>query len=91
MGNQIQINYNSMTTTALKGVPITVTCRGFYNPIVPTIVSGFSVTTLDGERIQKVIEYSKDISLDASKYSPAIIDISTLSVVPTNTTVNTYS
>ena len=58
---------------------------------MPTIVSGFSVTTLDGERIQKVIEYSKDISLDASKYSPAIIDISTLSVVPTNTTVNTYS
>jgi len=91
VGNQIQINYNSMTTTALKGVPITVTCRGFYNPIVPTKLSGFFVTTLDGEQIQKTIESSPVLTLDASNYSPTILDISSLSVLPTNTTVNTYS
>ena len=80
-----------MTTTALKSVPITITCRGFYNPIVPAKLSGFFVTTLDGEPIQKIIESSPVIELDATKYSPAILEISSLSVLPTNTTVNTYS
>jgi len=80
-----------MTTTALKGVPITINCRGFYNPIVPTKLSGFFVTILDGEPIQKIIESSPVVALDATNYIPMIVDTTVLSVLPSNTTVNTYS
>jgi hypothetical protein len=80
-----------MTQTCLKGVPITINCRGFFNPIVPAPLSGFQVTTLDAEPIPKIIEASTIVSLDATLYSPVIIPITSLSVLPTNTTVNTFS
>jgi hypothetical protein len=80
-----------MTTTALKGVPITINCRGFLNPIVPTKLSGFYVITLDGEPIQKIIESSPVLVLDATNYTPMILDTLSLTVLPSNTTVNTFS
>jgi len=49
------------------------------------------VTILDGEPIQKIIETSPIVSLDASNFTPMILDTTILSVLPSNTTVNTYS
>lgn len=40
-GSAIQIKYDNMVESCIKGTPITISCRQFYNPITPEVWTGF--------------------------------------------------
>lgn len=81
-----------MVQSCIKGVPITIICRQFYNPITPEVWPGFQVTTYDNEVALRIIEQSSySVALDATKFLPAIMPTSSFIVDPTNTVVSTYS
>jgi hypothetical protein len=52
----INIYYEEMPKTCLIDKEITITCLQFYNPITPTVWTGFSLTTKDAEIDSKIIE-----------------------------------
>lgn len=77
VGDRIRIVYDNMVESCIKGAPITISCRQFYNPIVPELINGFFVITYDNEVDERVIEESSttEVVLDARAFKPAIIPI----------------
>ena len=91
--DRIKIIYDNMVESCIKGAPITISCRQFYNPIVPEDKSGFFIITYDNEVDERVIEESSktEVVLDAKAFTPAIIPIQNFIVDPTNVVVSTFS
>lgn len=52
----LEIKYEFMLDECLEGKAVVIECRGFYNPIVPIVKGGFSVTTYDSNAAMKPIE-----------------------------------
>lgn len=47
--DKIVIRYDNMVPSCISGTEIVITCRQFFNPITPDIITGFSLSTYDDE------------------------------------------
>jgi hypothetical protein len=66
--NLILISYNKIFN---EYEPIKIECLGWKNPIEPTIVNGFKLSTYTKKKV--MIDNSMDFSLDAYSFSPQLI------------------
>ena len=49
----------------MEGTVITVTCKGYYNPIYQDVWDGYSIEIYDSEALRQLIATSIPTSLDA--------------------------
>ena len=89
--DRIKIVYDQMVNECIKGTEIAITCRQFYNPVVPEPKNGFFIITQDSEGEPRPIEEIQNVVLDATNFLPAIIPIKNFEVGPRNATIQTYS
>lgn len=88
----INVHYEDMKDECLLGTPITIQCKQFYNPITPTMWSGFSVTIFDGALESRIISATEDaVEFDATSYAAMIMPVDSFYVDPSNTMIASYS
>lgn len=89
----MNIRYENMPASCIKGTKIEIKCTSFYNPIWQDKWYGFFVNLYDNEQpIYKPIEKSDSTPfLDATAYLPSPIPIDKFWVTPSDPTVNTVS
>ena len=61
----LEINYSNMENRCMEGTVITVTCKGYYNPIYQDVWDGYSIEIYDSEALRQLIATSIPTSLDA--------------------------
>lgn len=85
--NTLVIKYEYMRAEFLSGQPIKVECRGFRNPLVPEVQSGYSFMTKDEN--DKMIESIDDLTLDATAYTPyKMRQPQSMNVQPSNSVIS---
>lgn len=77
----------------MKGIEISISCTGFFNPIFQDKWYGFFVNLYDNEAPNyKAIEQSDRYAfLDARQYIPSPIPVEHFIITPSDSTVNTIS
>ena len=89
---EINVHYEAMKAECLIGTPITISCKQFYNPITPTVWSGFSVTIFDGALESRIISVTENpVDFDATSYKPMVMPVDSFYVDPSNTTIASFS
>ena len=57
VAKQLSIEYENMADNKVKGEVITITCKGFKNPISKGEWPGFKISLFDNEQSKNLIEY----------------------------------
>ena len=88
----LELRYEDMASEKLKKQAlITITCKGFYNPIERGLMRGYDIAVFDNELFAHSIWQSNDIPLNTINYEPAKIRASQISIRPTIERINQYS
>lgn len=93
--DRIVMVYKNMLESDIVGKEITIQCRGYRNPTVPIVHTGFSLKIYDSEQDLRVIsgtrefvegdfDSAKDLVLDATTYTPAQVPQGFFTVNPSS-------
>lgn len=91
VGTSLRINYDYVEPGFFSGQTITVTCKGFKNPIYPDFWTGFNLRVFDGDLKQITYTQANTLSFDATELQPVKLDASDFKVQPGVRQVGTFS
>ena len=84
------VSYSAVEADFFVGKTIKISCKGFKNPITPTIWGGFGIDLFDNEDNYISSSY-KDVTFDATNFSPVILPSSNFKASMGDSTVGSYS
>ena len=81
-----------MAANCISGEEITLSCRQFFNPIVPEKDYGYQLTLYDAEVERRIIAESQaNLFLDATNYKPMTIPVKNFVIDPANSMIASVS